>query len=73
MQLTIDIPEKDLVEFGRESIEQEIESMLKWLRIKQNLKRISKGLKDIDDKTYFDTIDKIKEDAWHEYKKDLNL
>ena len=36
MQLTFDIPEKDLVEFGKETIQQEIHKMLKWLKIKQS-------------------------------------
>jgi hypothetical protein len=38
MQLTFDIPEKDLVKFGKETIEQEIQKMLKWLQIKQSFR-----------------------------------
>lgn len=45
MQLTIDITEKDLVKFGRETIEYEIQKMLKWMQIKQSFRKIAEGLK----------------------------
>ena len=73
MQLTVDIPEKDLVEFGKETIQQEIQRMLKWLQIKQSFKKISEGLKKIDEKSYFDNLEKIRESSWDEYKKDIQL
>jgi len=34
MQLTLDIPEQDFAEFGKETIRSEIEKMIKWLKIK---------------------------------------
>jgi len=71
MQLTFDIPEKDLVEFGKETIQQEIHKMLKWLKIKQSFKKISEGLTQIDEKTYHRELEKIRETTWGEYKKDL--
>lgn len=73
MQLTFDIPEKDLVEFGKETIQQEIHKMLKWLKIKQSFKKISEGLKQIDEKSYYRKLEKIRETTWDEYKKDLKL
>ncbi len=71
MQLTVDIPEKDLVEFGKESIQQEIQRMLKWLQIKQSFKKISEGLIKIDEKSYYNDLKKIRESSWDEYKKDI--
>ncbi|NOY58170.1 MAG: hypothetical protein GXO75_04430 [Calditrichaeota bacterium] len=71
MQLTVDIPEKDLVEFGKESIQQEIQRMLKWLQIKQSFKKVSEGLKKIDEKSYYNDLKKIRESSWDEYKKDI--
>ena len=70
MQLTIEIPEKDLVQFGKNTIQQEIHKMLKWLKIKQALLKISTSLKSFDEKAYFQEIEKIKEAAWNEYVKD---
>ena len=71
MQLTVDIPEKDLVEFGKETIQQEIQKMLKWLQIKQSFKKISEGLKKIDEKSYHNELEKIRESSWDEYKKEI--
>lgn len=73
MQLTFDIPEKDLVEFGKETIQHEIQKMLKWLKIKQSFKKISEALKGIDEKSYYRELEKIRESSWDEYKKDLEI
>ena len=73
MQLIFDVPEKDLVEFGKETIQQEIHKMLKWLKIKQSFKKISESLQPIDEKSYYRELDKIRETTWDEYKKDLKL
>ena len=73
MQLTFDIPEKDLVEFGKETIQQEIHKMLKWLKIKQSFKKISEGLQRIDEESYQRELEKIRETTWEEYKRDLKL
>lgn len=73
MQLTFDIPEKDLVEFGKETIQQEIHKMLKWLKIKQSFKKISEALQQIDEESYYRKLEKIRETTWDEYKKDLKL
>ena len=70
MQLIFDIPEKDLVEFGKETIQEEILKMLKWLKIKHSFYKISEGLKHIDEKSYNTELDKIRESSWKEYKKD---
>ena len=73
MQLTFDIPEKDLVEFGKETIQQEIQKMLKWLKIKQSFKKILEALKEIDEKSYYSELERIRESTWNEYKKDLDI
>ena len=73
MQLKIDIPDEALAEFGKETIQQEIQKMLQWLRIKQSFKKVSEGLHKFDDKTYQRKLEKIRETAWDEYKKDLEL
>jgi len=73
MQLTLDIPEQDLAEFGKETIRSEIVKMIKWLKIKQSLKKISEGLKGIDEKLYYVEIEKIRESSWDQYKQEIGL
>ena len=73
MQLTIDIPDKGLIELGKDAIEQEIQSMLKWLRIKQAFHRISEGLKSIDAQLYNKDLEEIRKSSWEEYKQGLGL
>ena len=65
--------EKDLMEFGKETIQQEIQKMLKWLKIKQSFKKISEELKEFDEKSYYRELEKIRESTWEEYKKDMDV
>jgi len=71
MEMTIDIPDKNLIEFGRESVYREINNTLKWMKIKNSYRKISKELKTMDEKTYYSELEDIRESAWHEYKKDV--
>jgi hypothetical protein len=73
MQLTFDIPEKDLVEFGKETIQIEIQKMLKWLKIKQSFTKISEALKVMDEQSYFSELEEIRKSSWEEYKKELKI
>jgi hypothetical protein len=71
MEMIIDIPERDLIEFGRESVHKEIKKTLKWMKIKNSFKKISKELRALDEKDYYDELEVIRELAWNEYKTDL--
>ena len=71
MQLTFDISEKDLAELGKETIQREIQKMLKWLKVKQSLKKISEALKEYDTNSYYGELEMIRESSWNEYKKNL--
>jgi hypothetical protein len=72
MQITFDIPDKELIEFGKDTIQQEISQMFKWLKIKQSFKKISSALKGIDENSYYQEVEKIRESSWDEYKRDLD-
>ncbi len=73
MQLTIDIPEKTLIEFGRESVQKEINNTLKWMRIRQAFGKISNELKSsFDERDYYKKLEEIRESAWNEYKKTIS-
>ena len=67
MQMTIDIPEKDLIEFGTESIYKEISTTIKWLKMKNSLKKLSKELIKLDEKYYWKEIESIRQSAWNDY------
>lgn len=72
MQLTIDISEKDLVEFGMESIQREIDSTMKWMRIRQKFAKISDELRSsFDEEDYYRKVREVRESAWDDYKKSL--
>ncbi|MEE4355273.1 MAG: hypothetical protein V2I97_02330 [Desulfococcaceae bacterium] len=71
MEMTIEIPDKDLIEFGRESVYREIKNTLKWMKIKNSFRKISKELRNVDKKDYYNELEAIRESAWNEYKKDI--
>lgn len=73
MQLTMDISERDVAEFGKEAIQQEFENVLKWIRIKQAFRRIAADLSAFDAREYAHEIEMIRESAWNEYQQGLNL
>lgn len=73
MQLTMDISERDVAEFGKEAIQQEFENVLKWIRIKQAFRRIAADLSAFDAREYAHEIENIRESAWNEYQQGLNL
>jgi predicted component of type VI protein secretion system len=73
MELSIEISEKDLADFGKETIQKEIREMLRWLKIKQSFRKLSKGLESIDPEIYQKELEEIRKSAWNEYKKDISL
>lgn len=73
MELTIDISEKDLISFGWESVQKEINNTLKWMRIRQSFRKISENLKSsYDEQDYFRALEEIRQSAWNEYKKEIS-
>ena len=73
MQLTMDVSERDVAEFGQEAIRREFENVLKWVRIKQAFRRIAADLSTFDAQEYAREIEMIRESAWNEYQLGLNL
>ncbi len=71
MQLTIEVPEKDLVAFGRESVQREIARTLRWMKIRQSFKNISAELSSLDEQMYFQELEAIRAATWDEYKREL--
>ena len=73
MQLTFDIPDKELLELGKETIHLEFQKMFKWIKIKQSFKKISMNLKEIDESSYYRELEKIREISWDDYKKGIEI
>ncbi|NKQ37618.1 MAG: hypothetical protein HF973_18650 [Chloroflexi bacterium] len=71
MQLTIEVPEKDLVAFGQESVQREIVRTLRWMKIRQSFKKISAELSSLDEQMYFQELEAIRASTWDEYKQEL--
>ena len=71
MEMTINIPDNELIEFGRDFVYAEMKKTLKWMKIKNSFKTISKELRTMDEKMYCGELEAIRESAWHEYKKDI--
>jgi hypothetical protein len=67
MELTIEIPEKDLLAYGLESVQREISHTLRWMKIRQSFQKISLGLKAIPEPDYLRELEAIRAEAWKEY------
>ena len=74
MKFTIEIPDKEIYKIGEETIKNKLREYLEFLFIEKDLKVISKEIKKhFSEKNYWQEIEKIKKEAWEEYKKDLKL
>ena len=73
MQLTMDISERDVAEFGKDAIQREFENALKWVRIKRAFRLISADLSRFDAREYAHEIEMIRESAWNDYQQGLGL
>ncbi len=69
--MTIEILDEDLMEFGKESVYQEMQNTLKWMKIKNSFRKISKEIELLDQEKYHDELEAIRELVWKEYKKDI--
>jgi hypothetical protein len=70
MELTVDVSETDLIEFGRDSVQKEAENTIKWMKIKRSFRIISKELKSsFDEQEYYEALEDIRGAAWNEYRK----
>lgn len=74
MQLTIEVPEQDLLTFGRETIEKELQATLTRLRQRHRLGVLAEGLRETYSETeYQQALEQVRADSWQEYKQGLEL
>ncbi len=74
MQLTIEITEQDLLDFGHQAIQKEMQSTLKWLRMRNRLEQMADEIRNVyKEPEYQKTLEQIRAEAWQEYKQGLGL
>ena len=74
MQLTIEVSEQDLLELGRETLEQELQAALKGLRQRHRLVLLAEALRETHTEAeHQEAVEQVRAEAWREYKQDLGL
>ena len=74
MKLTIEIPDEEIYEIGKEAFKKKIEEYLEFMKLEKDVKELSKELKKIfSEEKYWQEVEKSREEAWEEYKKGLEL
>ena len=71
-RISLEVRDKDLQQLGEYRLKEEIEHTLKWMKMKGFLKSISSPLRSLK-VDYGKEVQKIRRDAWKEYKKGLPL
>ncbi|WP_293444399.1 hypothetical protein [Persephonella sp.] len=74
MKLTIEIPDEEIYEIGKEAFKKKIEEYLEFMKLEKDIKELSKELKNIfSEEEYWQEVEKSRQEAWQEYKKSLEL
>ncbi len=74
MKLIIDIPDEEIYEIGKEALKKKIEEYIEFIKLEKDIKELSQELKKVfSEKEYWQEVEKSREEAWQEYKKDLEL
>lgn len=71
-KIVLELSDEDLLQLGKLKIKEEVEQTLKWLKMKGFLKSISHALSTLKI-DYEGEVEKIKQESWREYKKELPL
>ena len=74
MKLTIEIPDEEVYELGRKTLQSKIEEYVEILKLEKVLEEVSMEIREVfSEEDYWKEVEKIREEAWQEYKKELNL
>ncbi len=74
MKLTIEVPDEEIYELGKETFKKKIEEYLQFLKLEKDIKELSKEIKQVfSEEEYWQEVEKSRQEAWHEYKKGLEL
>lgn len=74
MKILIEMPDQEVYEIGRKVVQEKIQEYLEILKLEKVLDEISKEIKDaFSEENYWEKVEKIREEAWQEYKKGFDL
>ena len=74
MTVVFEIPDRVLLDFGKQALEQEMQDSLKWLYLRRNFAILAKGLQATwQESDYEKELSEIRAETWQEYKQDLEL
>jgi len=74
MEIVIDVSEQELIKFGKNFIKKKIQDYIENITLLENLEEVSRVLNDtFTYREYEDILEKVREDSWKEYKKDLDI
>lgn len=74
MKLEIEVSEQDLIEFGKQAIEKEMQASLKRMRMRIAFVQLSNEIRAAwDEKDYWKEVDLARQEAWEIYRKEIGL
>lgn len=74
MDIVIRIPDEKVYKIGKRTIQEKIEKTLIFLELEELIKEISEDIrKAYTEEEYWKKVEKLRQQAWQEYKKELDL
>jgi len=74
LKFTIEIPDEEIYKIGKELIKDKLKEYLEFISLEKDLEKLSTEIrKEFTEGKYWQEIERIREEAWEEYKKDLEL
>lgn len=74
MKLEIEVSEQDLLEFGRQAVEKEMQASLKRMRLRTSFARLSEKVRGSwTEEDHWKAVDVAKKEAWEVYRKEIGL
>ena len=74
MRLTIEIPDEEIYELGKETLKKKIEEYLEFIKLEKDIRELSRELKTFfSEEEYWKEVERSRREAWQEYKKGLEL
>ncbi|RMB00062.1 hypothetical protein [Hydrogenothermus marinus] len=74
MKIIIRIPDEIVYKIGKRAIKEKIEKTLNFLELEELMKEISEDIRKVyTEEEYWKEVEKIRQEAWQEYKKGLDL
>lgn len=63
-----------MIEFGKQAVEKEIQSGLKWMRMRTAFTQLSEKNREAwDEEDYWKEVDLARKEAWEIYKREVGL